>query len=124
MKMVIVDDNPYVCRVLELLFEEFVANVETFESADQLLGSKTSTALSEFDVVLTDFQMPGTNGAQLARHLRQLRHDSMLIIMSGASQQIPSDIGAFATIIQKPFQMSSLVDHVMDKNCELDQGSR
>ena len=83
MKMLVVDDNRDICSALKFFFEESGANVETFESADQLLGTKTATGLSEFDVVLTDFQMPGTDGAQLARHLRQLRRDTKIIVMSG-----------------------------------------
>lgn len=63
-----------------------------------------------FDVLLTDFNMPGSlDGAQLASLAREIYPNMMVVVASGrveeAAGRLPSDM----PILRKPFRLKELV---------------
>ncbi len=69
------------------------------------------------DLVLTDMIMPGMNGADLARRVREMRPGLITLFMTGYAE---SDALRLATLevkhkhIQKPFTVSGLLARVAD----------
>jgi len=68
-----------------------------------------------YDVVITDFVMPGVNGSQIAKAVRAARPNCPIIAISGGSPDIPASValslveaqGASATLY-KPFRRAEL----------------
>jgi PAS domain S-box-containing protein len=64
-----------------------------------------------FDAAVLDFAMPGLTGLDLARHLRQIRPDLPIMIMSGNPNAIPTDeLGQIGVteVLAKPGTVASL----------------
>ncbi|WP_442510622.1 response regulator [Novipirellula sp. SH528] len=73
-----------------------------------------------FDLLITDYQMPNVNGAELCQHIRQNRSlDEMVIIMCSAKgmelnrEQLREDWNV-ATLVLKPFSVREIVAIVND----------
>lgn len=64
----------------------------------------------DFDVVVSDFHMPGMSGAELARHIRRLYPRTSRIIISGVSDQkeVADALGDTHQFIAKPFDLKTL----------------
>ena len=70
-QILVVDDDDVSREVLALLLQRMGYAVETAESGDAaLLHLQTTNLLPQ--LVLTDLQMPGTTGSELALQLRHL----------------------------------------------------
>ncbi len=61
----------------------------------------------DFDLVITDYEMPDIDGGGVARHIRATRkQDTPIICISGAPWL--AEIGQFSIILTKPFTMEAL----------------
>jgi CheY-like chemotaxis protein len=74
-------------------------------------------AATDIDLLLTDMIMPGMNGAELARRVREVRPGLATLFMTGYAE---SEALRLATLevkhqhIQKPFTVSALLARVAD----------
>ncbi|MCY7300723.1 MAG: response regulator, partial [Ilumatobacteraceae bacterium] len=77
-----VDDDEVMLLMVERLLQRAGYRVTVLQD-----GESAITALRErpqdFDVVLSDFNMPGMTGLQFARHVLQLRADLPVVLISG-----------------------------------------
>lgn len=107
LRILVVDDDALSREVLTLLLEHAGHIVSTADSGDAAVRQLGSTPEPPFDVVLADFQMPGTTGGALARALRNCSGQSLLLAMSGSH---PGDdlIREFDGLLLKPFSMEEL----------------
>ena len=68
-----------------------------------------------FDLVITDFKMPGMNGAEVLEHVKQLSPETKVMILTAysteLSRQVAMEMGAFE-YIEKPFMISDIRDKV------------
>jgi CheY-like chemotaxis protein len=69
MKILIVDDDPDICVMMRILLqaegwatEEVTSGMEALQRLDEI---------SQFDVLVLDYRMPGLTGIELARNLRE-----------------------------------------------------
>ena len=108
--ILVVDDDPFllrlVCKQLEKLGQKAQA-VPTGAEALELLAETSSVAL-----VLLDFQMPNTNGVELAKLIRQIElHRSTPIILMTATSSFTCEVPANSGInglLAKPFTINQL----------------
>jgi FixJ family two-component response regulator len=80
----IVDDDQRVLESLEELLESAGHAARAFSSARSLLNSN---ALSEIDCLITDIGMPGMDGFELQRLMRD-RHPDLPVILITARHEI------------------------------------
>jgi CheY-like chemotaxis protein len=105
-RVLVVDDDAISREVFALLLDGAGYAVDTADSGDAaMLHLQTAHTLPE--VILTDLQMPGTSGEELARQLRNLCGASTRLLVMSAS--VPEDgvERAFDGFLKKPFTMET-----------------
>jgi DNA-binding response OmpR family regulator len=121
--ILIVDDEKNICLTLSQALE--VLGVETDTALD---GEEALVKLGnkEFGLILLDLRMPGMDGMEVLRRVREIRPDIRIIILT-AYGSIGSAVEAMklgaVDFIEKPFsveEIRELVSRVIDRE-KLDQ---
>lgn len=107
----IVDDDEDVRFSLEALVHSMGHKVAAFPSADHLLGSAT---LDHVNCVVSDVQMPGTNGIQLVRELRRKSGPPVILITAYPARDIEEQARKAGAVcfLRKPFAPVDLMDEL------------
>ncbi|MGZ3420204.1 MAG: response regulator [Polyangiales bacterium] len=112
MRVLVVDDEAPLLMTL-------AANLE-LEGFDVIGAANANDALTElragkFDLVLSDIRMPGMNGVDLFRQIKQIAPDLPVVLMTGfAVEELVQDAmreGAYA-VLPKPCPMDQVLDVV------------
>jgi CheY-like chemotaxis protein len=108
----VVDDVSDVTEMLSVFLSHAGYSVVTASSAPQALSAANKT---QFDVIISDIGMPGMNGYQLARELRQLPgyEDVPLVAVTGYSMfddRERSISAGFNAHMTKPIDPSALLE--------------
>ena len=102
MKVAICDDEKAICDQLHklLLREDPKAEVCVFHSAEELLAGSEA-----FQILFLDIQMPGINGMQAARQLRERNRDVCIIFVTAVKEYVfeAFDVAAFHYLL-KPIE--------------------
>jgi signal transduction histidine kinase len=71
---------------------------------------------NEIDILVTDMMMPGIGGRELARRIRQSRHDMPIVFMSGYTddEELRAGLDARSAFIEKPFTPELLLAKVRE----------
>jgi EAL domain-containing protein (putative c-di-GMP-specific phosphodiesterase class I) len=116
-RVLIVDDEDVLREAYAEILREEGYEVETAGSSAQAIDVLDLLKRSELDVVLSDIQMPGMNGVQLLRAVRERDLDLPVILMTGrptvdtAARAV--EYGALRYLL-KPIKMDVLVATVAD----------
>ena len=86
--LIVDDDEPILKALRRLLFmtpcvadgKTFKLSIDTFSSPEEALAQARHTA---YDLVLSDYRMPGLNGVQFLKAVRQIQPDAARLILSG-----------------------------------------
>ena len=107
-KILVVDDDPGILDVLQIMLEESGYEVETSQEA--LLIEKK--LIVPPDIILLDMWMSGINGKDVCRKLKsESKTRNITIVMISANndiEKIANESGADA-FMSKPFQMNDLL---------------
>ena len=108
----VVDDVSDVTEMLSVLLSHAGYSVVTASSAQQALSAANKC---QFDVIISDIGMPGMNGYQLARELRQLPgyEDVPLVAVTGYSMfddRERSKSAGFTAHMTKPIDPHALLE--------------
>jgi len=107
-KILIVDDEQAMCELLEADLRLRNFETEWYTSAEDALQAVNRQS---YDVVLTDLNMPGTNGIQLCKHIVTHRPDIPVVMMTafGSLESAVDAIRAGAyDFVTKPIEMDLL----------------
>ncbi len=113
-KILLVDDDELLRSLLKDALEQVghqCAEVENvFQAKESLMGER-------FDVVLSDFNMPGENGLDLLAHVLKCHSRTAFIMMTASAlphmQKKALDLGADG-YLTKPFPLKSLVELIKE----------
>jgi len=109
-----VDDDPSILRSLAYLLESADYSVRLFASAAAFIESD---CLHEIDCLISDIDMPGTDGFELSRLVEAARPGLPTILITGYPERlkrsIRSDGSARRTFI-KPFNGSEFLTAIGD----------
>lgn len=119
-KILIVDDDPGIVHALTRIF--MVDNRFDVASAQDGFQAGQQFALHQPDLVILDIMMPGMDGYQVCREIRQ-KHDAnqvKILCVSGISE--PTDIKQIIDLgandyLQKPFNNDELIKKVNQLLC-------
>ncbi len=81
-RIMVVDDDDMVASVVSLMLTELNYESEVINSPNQAL-ERFRDSSNDFDLVLTDLTMPEMNGVELAKHLKGIRDDIIVAVMTG-----------------------------------------
>jgi DNA-binding response OmpR family regulator/GGDEF domain-containing protein len=111
-RILAVDDQRYFRELVEGLLEDEGYEVQTAASGEEALHLFER---EDFDVVLTDLVMPGIDGAELLRRIKERRPDQDVVMVTGVVD-VKSAVDAMklgaTDYILKPFDRSLLLDSV------------
>ncbi len=106
-----IDDDRDLLRVVSLILNESGFNVTTASNGKEGIEKFDS---GYFDIVITDIQMPGIYGNEVAKHIRSsYKNFTPIIGISGGLLEVKES--GFDLIISKPFTSNNLIVSV--KNC-------
>jgi CheY-like chemotaxis protein len=80
MRILIVDDDPDICIMMRTLLQAEGWTTEEVMSGQEAL--QRLDEISEFDVLVLDYRMPGLTGIELARNLREESSPPPMIMCS------------------------------------------
>jgi CheY-like chemotaxis protein len=79
--VLVVDDHPELCEVAKLLLEHCGYHVLTATSGED--ARRLARMIGHIDLLLTDVEMPGIRGDELADWFRLTHPESAVVFMSG-----------------------------------------
>jgi two-component system, NtrC family, C4-dicarboxylate transport response regulator DctD len=103
-KALVIDDDRHLLTALPAVFENGprAITVDTTSSAEQALRL---IECNEYDVIVSDFNMPGLNGIDFLKECKAVRPDIPIILLTGyGTHELEEEAlkeGAYA-LIQKP----------------------
>ena len=110
----VVDDDHGILQSLEYLLESADYGVRLFVSAAALLESGS---LAQIDCLISDVDMPGTDGFELVRQVHSTRPQLPIILITGYPDRLtrlPALAGSKPRLFTKPFQGHELLEAVSD----------
>ena len=107
-KILLVDDDDAVRTVVGEQLRELGFDVTTTPDGASAIDAVGSGG--EFDLLLTDFAMPGFNGVQTIQRIATLRPDMRSALMTGyADDSLTAVDRESITVFRKPLDMSELL---------------
>jgi CheY-like chemotaxis protein len=107
-RILVVDDEPLVCDAVKLMLDFDGHDVETACSGKEALAKLEA---SRFDLVITDYEMPGMKGDELAAAIKA-RDTKQPVVMITAYAELLQSSGNPLTgvdwLISKPFLLENL----------------
>lgn len=104
-RWMVVDDNDGVRDFLACVLEmRGMADIFSFGSAHEALAAFTATP-DQFQLVITDLDMPGMNGIELCRRLRAMSPELKIVLATGndAANVAGAQQCGFSGLLAKPF---------------------
>ena len=127
-RILIVDDEPKICSMLEVALRRDGYTVHTFADAAAALEQFRA---EHYDLVISDLRMPGISGFELIRQIKEARRDTVVLAMTGhatmdtAVQAIregaddyvtkPLEINALRRVVESSLQNQSLLVHAQEQ---------
>ena len=122
MQIAICDDEVFMVQILEEKIKKLLpdAVIDKYLSGDELIASG-----SKPDILFLDIQMPGMDGMETAKMLRQDNENMILIFVTAAEEYVfqAFDVGAFHYLV-KPFSDEKLKEVVTKAVHNIKRSSR
>jgi CheY-like chemotaxis protein len=101
-KILVVDDEPQLCELVKAMLQHDGHTVQTATSASGAMGLLERET---FEVMITDYLMPGMKGDQLAVHVKQRHHIKVVMLSACPPTRPPREVDY---IVLKPFGLFNL----------------
>lgn len=107
-KILVVDDEPFVCDAVKMMLTFDGHEVRTANSGKEALAV---LAKERFDLVITDFAMPVMKGDELAGAVKALNPEQPVIMITAYAEMLQSSgnpLSGVDRLISKPFLLDDL----------------
>ena len=119
-RVLIADDEINIRRVLEAILRRDGYEVVTAANGEEALAGMSR----EVNTVITDLKMPGIDGIEVLKRVKQSRPEIEVIILTGhgseQDRKTCEDLGAFA-YLQKPVDIDVLTETLKKANEKMRQ---
>jgi len=112
-RILVVDDEPFVCDALKMMLMFDGHTVETAGSGQQALEL---FAEGKFDVVITDYAMPGMKGDELAATVKARAPGQPVVLITAYAEMLKASntpLPGVDHVISKPFLLENLRDAIV-----------
>lgn len=114
--ILVVDDESHILHVVSLKLRNAGFHILTASDAEEALEQAAGNAV---DLVITDYQMPGPNGLDLARRLHGQpgKRDLPIILLTAhglALEQVELSRSGIACCLSKPFSPREILAKVQE----------
>lgn len=99
--VLVVDDEPLILDVTTSMLEGFGCDVLTATGGNEAL--EKLSANQRIEILITDINMPGMNGYELAERAKRMRDGLKVILLSGRERD-----GSGLPLVRKPFLAQDL----------------
>ena len=112
LRVLVLDDEPIVCKRLQPALEKLGFAVDTFTQSVEAMHQVQQTA---YDIVITDLKMKEVDGMRFLEEVKKQRPQTEVIVITGfatmetAKQSFQKGVFDF---IAKPFKLSEIQDVV------------
>lgn len=106
--ILVVDDDPFIRRIIKRTFKNTIFTVIDVATAEEAINS---IGLKEPDIIILDIQLPGMDGTEFARKMRDQKLDVPILVISGRGD--PSTVRNLASqgvvgYVKKPVDLQDL----------------
>ena len=108
LRFLVVDDEPNICSCIRLLLVHDGHEVEVATSAGAALSLYQK---DKFDLVFTDYAMPGMRGDELADAIKAVAPDQPIMMITGYTPELTS-LRSVDFVLGKPFELEDLREAV------------
>ena len=114
-RVLLVDDNPYILKVLSMMLELENLEIETANDGTEALNLIVNETKGKFDIIITDFQMPIMDGQEFAETLKKYdEYKNLPVILvtqaNHISYQNDEKYRIFDKILYKPVTKESITE--------------
>jgi DNA-binding response OmpR family regulator len=106
--VLIIEDNESILDILKQTLTNFGHNVDTANNGKEGI-SKFDKGL--FDLVITDIDMPGKNGNEVACYIRNSNRQQIPILGISGTPRL-KQYTVFDSTLQKPFRLTTFINTV------------
>lgn len=107
--ILIIDDEKGILKVLR---EALIRSGHRVEIAEDGYEGIQKFDGGGFDIVITDMRMPGLDGEDVVRHIRQSPHKTIPVIGISGTPWLLKKENSFDVVLPKPFPLQELIDSV------------
>lgn len=107
-RILVVDDEPFVCDAVKMMLNFDGHTVETANSAKDALALFDQ---GKFDLVITDFAMPNMKGDELAAAIKARAPQQPVVMITAYAEMLQSSdnpLTGVDFVISKPFLLENL----------------
>jgi PAS domain S-box-containing protein len=109
LKILVVDDDALIAMSTVDMIEDLGHRVVDASSGNDALA--IVSAAEDIDLIITDYSMPGMNGAQLAKAVREIRPDLPVLVATGYAD-LPPGTGIDLPRLSKPYTQEQLAKEI------------
>jgi DNA-binding response OmpR family regulator len=112
-RLLVVDDEAPVLRLVARILATDNYEVSTADSGEAAMRLVQNPALGPIDLLVTDLQMPGMNGRELAANVRKLHPHVRVMYVTGFADTLfrgVQELGPGESFIEKPFGAEGLLE--------------
>ena len=113
-KVLVVDDDPVVCKSFDRVLTSKGYAVITAESGEEALRKLSE---EKYDVVYTDIRMPGMSGLEVAENIKARRPWTPVVIITGYGSEIAEErarLAGVARFMHKPLSAEMIEGSARD----------
>jgi len=104
----VVDDEPTVCKAIQMMLKYYGHEVQTASDGGEALALFEA---GEFDLIITDYLMPEMKGDQLVTRIKRSRPGQRIIMVTAFAEDFISygkPTGGVDFVLNKPFSLEEL----------------
>ncbi len=108
--ILVIDDEENICEILDEFLSRAGHRVTTAYGGEEGLALLNSR---HFDILITDLNMPGVSGLEIARHVRKISPDTYSIMLTGWGarvEELSRDEQMVNHLLIKPISFSALAE--------------